>query len=289
MNTCASCGVKEGGAIKLKKCAACHLVSYCGVKCQKDHRPKHKHACKKRAAELHEELLFRQPERIHLDDCPICFLPSPIGPLKSTVMTCCSQFICKGCAYGNYKRAIDAKIPISCPYCRKIAPSSNAEREKRRMARVEANDPVAMSQYGMRICENTKNYPLAFRYLTKAAKMGDSNAHHQLAVMYENGQGVEKDMKKRLYHFEQAAIGGHPYSRYFLGMIHVENRQYDKAVQHWIIACKLGLDDALKSLKLAYQVGWVSKEQYDAASHGHQVAVDATKSEQRKVAEEANW
>jgi hypothetical protein len=28
------------------------------MKCQKDHRPKHKKACKKRAAELHDEVLL---------------------------------------------------------------------------------------------------------------------------------------------------------------------------------------------------------------------------------------
>jgi hypothetical protein len=32
-------------------------------------------ACKKRAAELRDEILFKQPENTHLGDCPICFLP----------------------------------------------------------------------------------------------------------------------------------------------------------------------------------------------------------------------
>eukprot|EP00985_Skeletonema_marinoi_P016042 scaffold8511_cov134-Skeletonema_marinoi.AAC.1 len=50
---CASCGKTENDeGIKLKNCTACHLVRYCGVECQREHRPKHKKACKKRAAEL---------------------------------------------------------------------------------------------------------------------------------------------------------------------------------------------------------------------------------------------
>ena len=74
---CASCGTAEGDDIKLKKCA-CHLVKYCSVACQKAHRPKHKKECKKRAAELKDEILFKQPESSHLGDCPICCLPLPI-------------------------------------------------------------------------------------------------------------------------------------------------------------------------------------------------------------------
>eukprot|EP00985_Skeletonema_marinoi_P030096 scaffold30504_cov80-Skeletonema_marinoi.AAC.1 len=72
---CASCGIGQVDDIKLKKCTACYLVRYCSVKCQKEHRPQHKRACKKRAAELRDEILFKQPESSDLGDCPICFLP----------------------------------------------------------------------------------------------------------------------------------------------------------------------------------------------------------------------
>ena len=53
--TCASCGKAELFGIKLKFCTACHLVKYCGVQCQKEHRREHKKACKRRAAELARE------------------------------------------------------------------------------------------------------------------------------------------------------------------------------------------------------------------------------------------
>ena len=61
---CASCGVKGGGDdnITLKSCNGCFLVKYCSVKCQRERWPQHKKACKKRAAELKDELLFKQPE-----------------------------------------------------------------------------------------------------------------------------------------------------------------------------------------------------------------------------------
>eukprot|EP00984_Skeletonema_dohrnii_P015213 scaffold6528_cov67-Skeletonema_dohrnii-CCMP3373.AAC.1 len=66
MMCCASCGTEEVDGVKLKKCTACKSVRYCSVKCQKDHRSKHKRACKKRAAEFRDEIVFKQPESSHL-------------------------------------------------------------------------------------------------------------------------------------------------------------------------------------------------------------------------------
>ena len=41
---------------------------------KKNHWPKHKAACKQRAAELRDEALFKDPPP--KEDCPICFLPT---------------------------------------------------------------------------------------------------------------------------------------------------------------------------------------------------------------------
>ena len=72
LSVCANCG-KEGS--KLKACTACKLVKYCNRECQITHRPQHKKECRKRASELHDEKLFKQPPS--KDDCPICFLKLP--------------------------------------------------------------------------------------------------------------------------------------------------------------------------------------------------------------------
>ncbi len=56
---CANCGKAAVDDIKLKICTACKLVKYCSVDCQKNHRPKHKKACKKRVAEIRDDKLFR--------------------------------------------------------------------------------------------------------------------------------------------------------------------------------------------------------------------------------------
>ena len=100
-SSCAACGIAEGDDIKLKNCTACYLVKYCGIKCQKDHRKQHKRACKKRAAELRDKLLFKQPESTHLGDCPICCIPLSLDMKKSTMYSCCSKFVCDGCVDAN--------------------------------------------------------------------------------------------------------------------------------------------------------------------------------------------
>ena len=141
---CASCGVAEDDDTKLKKCTACYLVKYCGIKCQKAHRKQHKRACKKRAAELRDELLFKQPESSHDGDCPICCLPLPLFDRNKSIMfSCCSERICQGCCYANEKREIEMRLASKCPFCRHPRPKSEAECEQLAMKRIDANDCTA--------------------------------------------------------------------------------------------------------------------------------------------------
>ena len=84
---CASCGIAELDDIKLTECDGCDLVRYCSNECQANHRQEHEGKCNERAAELRDEMLFRQPESTHLGDCPICCLPLPIDEEKSILYT----------------------------------------------------------------------------------------------------------------------------------------------------------------------------------------------------------
>ena len=88
---CASYGIAEVDNIKLKECGACKLVRYCSIECQGEHRPQHKRAYKKRAAELRDEILFKQPESSHLGDCPICLLSLSLDLETSALMACCTK------------------------------------------------------------------------------------------------------------------------------------------------------------------------------------------------------
>jgi len=146
LSICANCGKGEEDGIidKLKSCNACKMVKYCSRECQIAHRPQHKKECKKRAKELHEIELFKQPPPE--EDCPICFLMLPgLGEeriMKRTYMACCGKTICNGCIYTVQSRAASAgrsEEDDICPFCRTPPPSSHEEVIKRHKKRVELN------------------------------------------------------------------------------------------------------------------------------------------------------
>ncbi len=76
---CANCGIAQVDDIKLEECGDCDLVKYCSDKCRENHIEQHEEECKKRKAELHDKNLFEHPDGTHEGECPLCFLPLPIG------------------------------------------------------------------------------------------------------------------------------------------------------------------------------------------------------------------
>ena len=288
MLMCTSCGITaEVDDVKLKNCNDCDLVRYCSIKCQKEHRPKHKRACKKRAAELRDELLFKQPDSSHHGDCPICCLPLQLDPKKSTMTGCCSKLICNGCDHANNIREWEERRDPLCPFCRKPTAETAEEFDKQNMKRIEANDPVAMNQWGGDQYDKG-DYQSALTYFTRAAELGYVEAHFELSNMYRDGHGVEKDEGKETFHLEEAAIGGLPRARYKLGIGEWNNGKTERAVKHWIIAATQGDDDSINELMDVFREedGMVSKDDLAAALRAHQDAVDSAKSPQREAAEE---
>ena len=281
---CASCGIAGIDDLKLKKCNGCYLVRYCGIKCQRDHWRQHKKECKKRAAELRDELLFKQPEGTHWGDCPICCLPLPLDAAKSSMMVCCSKVICKGCNRANQEREAKGRLlQHVCPFCRERLPDTKEQADKLLMKRVEANDPVAIVREGM-MQYSKGEYIKAFEYFTKAAALGEVEAHLKLALLYYHGHGVEKNKGKEIHHMEEAAIGGHPHARVNLGYLECGNGNLERAGKHLVIAANLGEDSSIKKLTEMFKRGQVSKEDLEVALRGHQAAVKATKSPQREAA-----
>eukprot|EP00986_Skeletonema_menzelii_P004437 scaffold1495_cov80-Skeletonema_menzelii.AAC.1 len=124
----------------------------------------------------------------------------------------------------------------------------------------------------------------AFEYWTKAAGLtGDAKSHYQLSDAYYRGTGVEKDVRKEIFHLEEAAIRGHVVARFNLGHREYENGRIERAVKHWIIAANHGNDGAIKVLRDLYASGCVQNEDLEATLRTHKAAVDATKSPQRDL------
>ena len=163
----------------------------------------------------------------------------------------------------------------SCPFCRDVPATSNQIQKMTK--RIQANDPFALYYMGMMRYQEG-NYAETLQYLTKAAELGDATAHYNLSCMYRDGQGVEKDEKKQVYHLED------PEARAGLSQYETNKARFDRAVKHCIIAANLGHNKAIQVLKGYYKEGLVSKEDFAAALRAFQAAVDATKSPQRDAA-----
>jgi hypothetical protein len=196
-------------------CKPCMSVKYCNAICQRNHWPKHKKNCKLRAAELRDEMLFKDPPA--KEDCPICFLPMPVkllsfaSLLDATVSSvpiydyamaneelakmdtaiyylCCGKIICQGCNYscvvsGNYNK---------CPFCNSDRGNKTDEEDVEEVSvRVGVNDPGATCMlayyYSHGRAGLQQDHAKAIELYTKSAELGFSQAHNNLAGIFLNG------------------------------------------------------------------------------------------------------
>ena len=282
---CDECG-EEGGA-RLKVCKACMQVKYCNAKCQKNHWPTHKTACKRRAAELRDVELFKDPPP--KEDCPICFVPMPVKliccvslppatissvPINDFAIAheafkdkemdvyypCCGKYICRGCAHsciqsGNYK----------CPFCNSDqAGKTDEEDVEEIMKRVAANDAASIyflaNSYHRGLRGVKQNQTKAMELYIRAAKLGCSKAHDNLANVHHEGG----NMKKAKFHLEAAAMAGHEAARYDLGVVEAQSGNMERAIKHWTIAASGGDYTAMHHLITFFEKGPVSRESIDS-------------------------
>ena len=283
--TCANCGKGEENSIELKSCTACKLVKYCSRDCQIAHRPMHKKMCKKWAAELHEEQLFKEPPP--LEECPICMMPPPLydNDLGMTFFSCCGKDICNGCIYAMIKTG-GKKV---CPFCNSPYAKSDKETIKRTEKRAEKGNAGAFYMlagfYAQGIYGLQQNQAKARELNLKAGELGHAGAYHNLGFTYYEGTGVTMDKKKANHFFELAAMNGSVQARHNLGATEYINRNYDRAMKHYMLAARVGQKKSLDSVKHGYICGYVTKDEYATALREYQKSQDETKSDARDEAQ----
>ena len=288
MTACANCGKGEENSGDLKACCACKLVKYCNRECQIAHRPQHKKACKKRAAELHDEALFKEhPPR---DECPICFLPLPLDISKTDFKSCCGKIICRGCIDAMKEEARGrGKIDL-CAFCRKPNPTSYEENTKRLKKLIEVNNADAFSQlaghYAQGIRGSPQDIAKATELYRRAGELGCAEAYYNLGDLYHNGRGVELDKKKGKHYYELAAMGGNLEARHNLGCDEYKAGNFHRAMKHFILSAKDGDKNSFGAVKIGFTDGYVTKDEYENTLRAHQQQVDEMKSDNRDKAEE---
>jgi len=286
VSICANCGKGEEESHKLKSCTACKLVKYCNRECQIAHRPQHKKECRKRAAELHDEELFKQPPP-EFEDCPICFQLLPTLDTGSRYKTCCGKTICSGCihapVFDNQGNIVDNH---KCPFCRTQWPTEKeaTEWEKKRM---DADDAIAIRNLGCYYEDGlngfTQDYAKALELYHRAAELGNAKAYTNIGYAYDHGIGVEVDRKKAHHYYELSAMRGNAHARHKLGLDEWLEGNKDRALKHQI-AVRGGCNDAMELIKDLYSNRHATKDDYTKALQSYQAYLGEIKSPQRDKA-----
>ena len=95
-----------------------------------------------------------------------------------------------------------------------------------------------------------KDVMRAVELYERAAELGVKEAHYNLGVLYDEGIDVEKDTAKVIRHYEAAVVKGDVLSRNNLGCVENELGNHDLALQHFLIAAKLGSQHSLNDIKI---------------------------------------
>ena len=298
VHRCAECG-EEG--VSLKTCKSCMLVRYCNASCQRNHWSTHKQLCKRRAAELHDKALFKDPPA--KDDCPICFLPMPktmaccvsLPPATITSVpiydfaianekannvgmalyySCCGKSICGGCLDSFCESGNEE----NCPFCKSERLGKTMDEFIRELTkRVEANDAGAMYVLGDRYNNGEHGLPQdrakAIELYARAADLGFSDAHYNLADVYRKGG----DLKKA----KAAAMAGHEDARHKLGFLEAQSGNMERAMKHFTIAASAGNHHAMSDLLGALTRGYVSRDTIDSSLEAYNNACVEMRSESR--------
>jgi TPR repeat protein len=156
-----------------------------------------------------------------------------------------------------------------------------------RAAEAEVPDPNAQAILGRSYLDGdpvAQDYIKARYWLEKASAFEDSSALHNLALIYDRGNGVDVDKRRAISLYERAAAKGNPQSLNNLGYAyrHGEGvtKDLDQAVSYFEQAHALGLFDATINLGDMTFKGWGTKRDpakaialYKAAAEaGHPVA-----------------
>ena len=284
LSSCANCGKgEEDSGSCLKACTACRMVKYCNRDCQIAHRPQHKKQCKKRAAELYDIELFKQPPPA--EDCDICMLLLPSLFTGRKYSACCGKTICSGCVHAVEKR--DGGVGL-CPFCRTPAPTSDEEMIKHYKKRVELDDANAMYNLGCCYSEGShvlpQDHAKGLELWHQAAELGNTASYYNIGISFKNGYGVEMDEKKAIHYWELAAMGGDADARCNLGALGFNAGNWDRALKHFMIAAGFGYTNSLGVIKQIFMNGDATKDDYAKSLQVYQAYLNEIKSPQRDEA-----
>ena len=293
VTVCANCG-KEGSSLNI--CNKCKAATYCNAACKKRHRSKHKKDCESRIVELHEEQLERKRRAAELHDekvfklpppnkdCPICMLPLPSLFTGRKYKSCCGKIICSGCIHAVQMRDGGKGL---CPFCRTPTPYQEelVEQYKKRM---EVDDAEGIRNLGGCYSDGEFGLPQdhakALELWHQAAELGSALSYYSIGVAYNISNGVGRGEKKAIHYWELAAMGGDTDARHNLGVYEYNKGNMDRVIKHHMLAAGGGDNDSLKKIQEMFMNGEITKDDYTKALQAYQAYLSEIRSPQRDEA-----
>jgi uncharacterized protein len=118
----------------------------------------------------------------------------------------------------------------------------------------------------------------------QAGELGCAGAYCNLGQAYYEGSGEEVDMKKAIYYWELAAMGGSAQARHNLGAVESEAGNNERAMKHLMISAKAGYKESLNGVMDGFMGGLVTKDEYASTLRAYQKRQNEMKSDERDLA-----
>ena len=133
--------------------------------------------------------------------------------------------------------------------------------------------------YARGMCGLRQDVVKANELLLKAGQLGSAEAYCNLGNSYLKARGVDRDMKKAIYYWELAAMGGYVDARYNLGLEEVKKGNIHRAMKHFMIAAKAGMTESMDAVKEGFTRGDVTKDDFANTLRAYQKRKDEMKSD----------
>lgn len=116
------------------------------------------------------------------------------------------------------------------------------------------------------------DFATALQEWTQLAQEGNTQAHHNIAILYENGQGVAQDLVQAQQWCEKAAQLGDVQAQTHLGYLLADAGNVQAAVEWWHKSADAGDAEAQFALGQAYHSGQGVAQDDDEAADWFEAA-----------------
>ena len=140
-----------------------------------------------------------------------------------------------------------------------INPEKTNEPVMKKLAEHAASLRGNMEDYAKAIANPTQRDQPDLDTIKKCAEIGDASAQYQLALHYDRGDGVERDLAQAFLWFKRSSDNNYPYGFLAVGTCYASGRGVAKdpeaAFKHYHQAAKAGLTEGQMRLGMAYKNG----------------------------------